>query len=105
MTHKLSKYAQDVRIREVFNRTKRAYRKATKRARVEYKQNIAYKLETDLGKNPKKYWKLLNDLKNIDKVTEEEQSPISEKKWTDHYTNLLEKKTNRVKWTTRLPRN
>ncbi len=76
-------------IRAAFNATKRRYRIQRRIARRDYKAKITEALNESQNSNPKRYWKLLRDLKNIDQIADEEINPIAEETWFEHYTKLL----------------
>ena len=83
----------DPLVRQMFNRIKREYKEALKRARQEFRSQLTESLENFSNENPKMYWKILDQLKNIDEVGGSEGDPIPGDIWCDHYKKLLRSHT------------
>ena len=67
----------------------RMYKKLLKQSKNTFKQNLAQKLQDASMTDPKMYWKILEDLRNIDKIESDSVNPISGEEWVDHFTRLF----------------
>lgn len=81
-----AKYPNDPLIRGSYYKFRKKYVKACKRKRNEYKTDVISKLEQLHDKDPKAYWKLLDDLKKEDSSDHEPQ--ISAEEWVDHFSSI-----------------
>lgn len=68
-------------------RLKKLYKATVRKNKVAFQQNIWSNLEKFKNSNPKEFWKLLDDLKGLDKKYEE--NPISMDQWVKHFTLLF----------------
>ena len=73
--------------RDMFFQNKRAYNKLIKKCKHQFRQNIINKLEEINEKDPQEYWKLVEQLKEIDLDDKVEQ--ISAHTFKNHYKSLL----------------
>ena len=90
LSKSLSQTHNNTATREAFNNTKRRYKSQLKRARQELKNKISEALDPSVDNNPKLYWKLLNQLKRIDDVGDQNSDRISINQWVSHYTKLFQ---------------
>jgi exonuclease III len=88
LSKRLTRNPNDQNIRSCFFRAKKLYKKQLKYSKLSFKQNLSKKLEDASEQNPKLYWKILEELKNIDKTDGDEVSPISAEDWAKHFREL-----------------
>ena len=84
----LVKEPKNVFLRGKFFVYKKRYKKLAVEKKREYKQNIINNLEDLEKSNPKEYWTLFDNLKNMDN-TESIHDNIPDHDWIKHYTTLL----------------
>jgi len=70
-----------------FFRTLKLFRKIRKRKKRQFNQEIINKLDNLFNKNPKEYWNLLDQLKNIDKKASKDTN-IKLGEWKDYFKDL-----------------
>ena len=87
LKNKLSRTPNDRGLRQAFFASKKQYKKALKSAKLNFKKQISSSLEAG-SRNPKMYWELLEQLRQVDEVSEEEVSPITADDWVTHYREL-----------------
>jgi hypothetical protein len=89
LAKKLSSDPKNGNLRNTFFQTKKIYKKSIKNARITFKQNLAEKLQEASTSDPKSYWKLLDELKNIDAHEKVSNCPISSEEWVNHFKHLF----------------
>ena len=84
-----SKVTHEQRI--VFFSNKRELRKLLKfkKKKKEFRQNILSQLNNLEENNPKQYWKLVSELKELESNKTCESECLSAKEWVDYFSNLL----------------
>ena len=82
------KYSNDPYVRSSFYKTLKEFRKLRKHKLRQYRQGILDKLDSMRENNPSSYWKLLDELKNSDKIDKSEN--ISSSEWIKHFSALNE---------------
>ena len=75
------------RHRFEFNRIKKLYKSTIKSNKSHFEKNIWASLDNFHKSNPKKYWKLLSDLRGLD--DKQQQNPIAMDQWVKHFSTLL----------------
>lgn len=73
--------------RSSFFRTLKLFRKIRKRKKRQFNQEIINKLDNLFNKNPKEYWNLLDQLKNIDQKASKDTN-IKLGEWKDYFKDL-----------------
>ncbi len=63
LSKSLAQRPHDPLVRQMFNRIKREYKEALKRARQEFRSQLTESLENFSNDNSKMYWKILDQLK------------------------------------------
>ena len=94
-----SKYPCDPRIRGHYYKLLREYNKVRKSKYRLYKKSLLHQIEMLHDKDPKQYWKLIEELKDTEKI--DTTSSISTSTWQSHFQNLNNPKDiykNRIKW-------
>ena len=94
-----SKYPCDPRIRGHYYKLSREYNKVRKSKYRLYKKSLLHQIEMLHDKDPKQYWKLIEELKDTEKI--DTTSSISTSTWQSHFQNLNNPKDiykNRIKW-------
>ena len=94
-----SKYSCDPRIRGHYYKLLREYNKVRKSKYRLYKKSLLHQIEMLHDKDPKQYWKLIEELKDTEKI--DTTSSISTSTWQSHFQNLNNPKDiykNRIKW-------
>ena len=84
------KFSNAPYIRSSFYQTLKEFRKFRKQKLRQYRQGSLNKLDSMCENNPSLYWKLLDELKNSDKVNKSEV--ISSSDWIKHFSSLNEQK-------------
>ena len=84
----LSHNPNNPQIRSVFFSTKRRYKKLLKITKISFKQELSAKLEKASEADPKVYWQLLEQLKNVDKVDDGVENPVPVEDWVEHFRDL-----------------
>ena len=77
--------------RTVFFSKKKELRKLVKFKKKEFRQNILNQLNNLEENNPKQYWKLVSELKELDSNNSCESECLSAQEWVDYFSNLLYK--------------
>ena len=83
----LENYPNNRYIRECYYSIKKIFKKAIKKAKNTYRNNILTKLEELKNKKPQEYWNLLNKLRNQEK--QDHSSSILPDKWIKHFNKLF----------------
>ena len=91
--NQLTKQPHNVRLREQFFVTKKKYKKCCKISKRQFRQNLLNLLENMEQKNPKKYWDILEKLKNLDSDNVNSKNPICEEDWVQYYKDLFKQKS------------
>lgn len=85
------KFSNDPYVRSSFYKTLKEFRKLRKHKLRQYRQDILNKLDSMRENNPSLYWKLLDELKNTDKMNSKSETvPSSE--WLSHFSSLNDQK-------------
>ena len=83
----LTKYPSNRYIRECYYDIKKIYKKAIRKAKNAYRDNILAKLEELKSTNPREHWQLLNKLRNSEKP--DHSTSIKPDEWISHFNKLL----------------
>lgn len=75
--------------RMLFFQRKRELRQIIKRKKRMFRQNILDQLNDMSDNNPKQYWKLIKELKELDSNSGNGTSPITPEEWFKHFSKLL----------------
>ena len=86
---KIKKDPYNRQLVDEFYRIKKSYKALIKKNKRKFEENIWAQLEHLERRNPTEYWKLFNDLKNVDKA--HKQNEISMNDWINHFSSLLNK--------------
>ena len=95
-----SKYPNDPLVKGHYYKLYREYSKARKFKYRQYKQSLLQQIESLFDSNPKAYWKLINDLKDVNVENNNANYPVTPSSWLSHFKKLTEPKTefnNRIK--------
>ncbi|MES9993748.1 MAG: reverse transcriptase family protein [Candidatus Thiodiazotropha sp.] len=75
--------------RLVFFKKRKELKKTVKLKKKIFKQNILDQLNDVSERNPKEYWRLVRDLKELENQSSKTNSPISPEEWIRHFSELL----------------
>ena len=84
--HLYATFPNDLHICGAYYKFRKQYVKIYEQKRRIYKSKMIEKIEKLHDKDPKSYWKLLENLKNEETAITE--PPVSASEWIDHFSNL-----------------
>ena len=84
-----SKYPKDPRIRGSYYKKYRLYNKCRKIKYKQFMNSMLDKLDNLPVDNPKQYWKLINDIRDVQR--DDSTSHIDAEIWVEHFRNLHSK--------------
>ena len=82
------KSCRDDTLRQRFFKLKKQFKMEVKYRKRKFKQGLYDKLESLSNDNPKEYWELFDKMKDCHNRANND-SPINDKEWIDHYLKLL----------------
>ncbi len=65
------------------------YKKLVNKKKCSFKQGILNQMDSLEKKNPREFWALFDKLKSLNKHKQSPQSDISDSRWVEHFTKLL----------------
>ena len=72
-----------------YRRLKSSYKKCLKRSKKAYENQIWNSMENLKCRDPKQFWKLFNELKDLDQ--QQKSNPLPADQWVEHFSSLLNK--------------
>ena len=85
-----AQHPYDRQVRDHFFKLRKEYSKSTKLESRKYKQDLLHKIETLHENDPKKYWDLINKLRN--KKDDNTNNTITPSAWIRHFSELSQEK-------------
>ena len=73
----------------LFFSKKKELRKMVKFKKKKFRQNILDQLNNLEENNPKHYWKLVSELKELESHSSSNSDCVSAEEWTNHFSKLL----------------
>ena len=84
-----SKVTHEERMLFFSKKKKKELRKIVKFKKKEFRQNILDQLNNLEENNPKHYWKLVSELKELESRSSSNSDCVSAEEWTNHFSKLL----------------
>lgn len=86
---KLKNSPYDRNIIDKYIRTRKLYKRCTRKAEKQYKEEMTNKLLEIEDQDPKTFWKLIDNMRKWGKTSKDSANAIHQTKWYDHFSKLL----------------